>query len=127
MTDRVGAHYADGDFAMETSSGPELVQGSFVTAGLPRVLGVAPAVGPGLSRERGRREALISDAMWRGKFSGRPDAIGATLRIDGDSYSVVGVMPPSFHLPGRRAESRAVRLQSGAARRHRPRGHIGRG
>lgn len=104
MADLVGAHFADGEFAMETPSGPELVQGSFVTASLPRVLGVAPAIGPGLSHERGRREALISDAMWRAMFEGRPDVIGATLLIDGDSYAVVGVMPSSFHLPGRRAE-----------------------
>jgi predicted permease len=44
---------------------------------------------------------VISDAMWKRRFGGRPDAIGRKLKIDGDLYEVVGVMPPGFRHPGR--------------------------
>ena len=38
--------------------------------------------------------AVISDAMWKRRFGAAPDVIGRKLRIDGDWYTVVGVMPP---------------------------------
>ena len=44
---------------------------------------------------------VISDAMWKRRFGAAPDAIGRKLRIDGDWYTVVGVMPPEFRHPGR--------------------------
>ena len=44
---------------------------------------------------------VISDALWRRRFGGAPDAIGRKLRIDNDWYTVVGVMPPDFRHPGR--------------------------
>ena len=44
---------------------------------------------------------VISDAMWKRRFGGKPDAIGRKLKIDGDLYEVVGVMPPQFRHPGR--------------------------
>jgi putative ABC transport system permease protein len=44
---------------------------------------------------------VISDGLWRRRFGGRADAIGRKLKIDGDWYEVVGVMPPDFQHPGR--------------------------
>jgi putative ABC transport system permease protein len=45
--------------------------------------------------------AVLSDAMWKRRFGGAPDVVGRKLRIDGDWYTVVGVMPPGFRHPGR--------------------------
>ena len=44
---------------------------------------------------------VISHALWKRRFGGKPDAIGRKLKIDGDFYEVVGVMPPGFRHPGR--------------------------
>jgi predicted permease len=44
---------------------------------------------------------VISDAFWRREFGAAPDAIGKRIRLDGDLYTIVGVMPPDFRHPGR--------------------------
>jgi putative ABC transport system permease protein len=44
---------------------------------------------------------VISDAFWKRRFGARPDTIGRKLKIDGDWYEVVGIMPPAFRHPGR--------------------------
>ncbi len=44
---------------------------------------------------------VLSDSVWKRRFGGRADAIGRKLRIDGDWFEVVGVMPPEFEHPGR--------------------------
>jgi predicted permease len=45
--------------------------------------------------------AVISYGMWRQEFGGRSDAVGRTIRLDGNEYSVAGVMPQSFVFPDR--------------------------
>jgi putative ABC transport system permease protein len=44
---------------------------------------------------------VLSDSVWKRRFGGRADAIGRKLRIDGDWFEVIGVMPPDFAHPGR--------------------------
>ena len=46
------------------------------------------------------RTALISESFWQRSFGGRPDAIGSTLTLSGDIYTIVGVMPADFRVPG---------------------------
>lgn len=45
--------------------------------------------------------AVISDAFWRREFGGDPRVLGKRVRLDGDLYTIVGVMPPGFRHPGR--------------------------
>src|ERR1700746_1621215 len=45
--------------------------------------------------------AVISDGFWRREFGADPHAIGRKIRLDGDLYTIVGVMPPDFRHPGR--------------------------
>jgi len=42
--------------------------------------------------------AILSHAFWQRRFGGDPNAIGQTLRIDGDTYEIVGIMPSDFSL-----------------------------
>jgi hypothetical protein len=44
--------------------------------------------------------AVISDALWRSRFGGNPNAIGKTILIDRQLYRVIGVMPREFSYPG---------------------------
>src|SRR6516162_605515 len=44
---------------------------------------------------------VLSDSFWRRTFGGDPKALGKQIRVDGDLYTVLGVMPPDFRHPGR--------------------------
>ena len=99
----VAAYFPPEDgFAMGTAEGPQLIDGSTVTAGLPGVLGVSPIVGAGFSSVPNAPEALIGETLWRERYGASPDAIGQPIVLDGDSYTVVGVMPAGFNIPGQR-------------------------
>ncbi len=47
----------------------------------------------------GPRVALISHGLWEERFGGARDAVGSTLRIDEEPYTVVGVLPEAFSFP----------------------------
>jgi putative ABC transport system permease protein len=48
-----------------------------------------------------RHNVVISDDLWRSVFSGVPEIIGAQLRAQDQTYTIVGVMPSGFRFPGR--------------------------
>jgi predicted permease len=96
----VGAFsYPDAGFTMLTASGPEVVEGAFVTAELPQVLGIAPARGSGFGGNPDAYEALISNDLWIRRFNGSHDVLGRGITLDGQSYAIVGVMPAGFDVP----------------------------
>jgi len=104
-TGRVAAYYfPDDGFTMATPAGPEVVDGAFVTAEVPAVLGVPLVIGPGFSSNPDSFEVLIGHDLWLRRFGGRADAIGRTLSLDGRDETIVGVMPPAFGVPGSRDE-----------------------
>src|SRR5262249_30899429 len=72
------------------------------TAGLFQALRVKPALGRFFTSEedaQSRRVVVLSDAVWRSQFGADPAALGKTLRLNGEPYEVVGVMPPTFQFP----------------------------
>ena len=91
-------------FNVASAATPEQVLGVRATASLFTVLAVAPAMGRVFSvaeEAPGHRVAVISDGVWRAHLGGRADAIGSQLRIDGEAYEVIGVMPKGFQFPWR--------------------------
>jgi putative ABC transport system permease protein len=52
----------------------------------------------------GDRMVVISDALWRRWYRASPDAVGATLTINGTDWRVLGIMPPQFALPDREVD-----------------------
>ena len=79
------------------------LRGAAITPGLLPLLGVAPAVGRGFTSadaEFGRSGvALISHGLWQRAFGGAADVLGRTVSIDGAPFTIVGVMPVTFHYP----------------------------
>jgi putative ABC transport system permease protein len=49
--------------------------------------------------------AIISHGLWQQRFGGRSDVLAQPLRLDGTTYSIVGVMPASFAFPDRSARA----------------------
>jgi len=76
---------------------PERVQAARVSASLWPTIGVGAARGRLFLEEEeqfGRhRAAILSDRLWRRRFSGSPEIVGRSIDLDGQSYTVVGVMP----------------------------------
>src|SRR5207244_3350733 len=67
-----------------------------------RVLGVAPIVGRTFLPEEvksGAPVAVVSYGFWQRLLSGKTDLAGTTLRVDNQSFAVVGVLPPNQDYP----------------------------
>jgi predicted permease len=79
---------------------PERLEGQRVTAEFFRTLGVAPAVGRGFDATEdmpgAARVAVISHRLLARRFGGDPALVGTAIVLGGESYQVVGIMPPGF-------------------------------
>lgn len=80
----------------------EQVNGEFVSGSFFPVLGVNPILGRTftLAEEQGGAApvALISEELWRRKFSSSLNVLGQNVTLDGRDFTIVGVIPASFHL-----------------------------
>ena len=79
---------------------PERLAGQRVSVDYFRVLGVAPALGRDFDaaddQPQGPRVAIVSDGLARRRFGSAGAVLGRTLLLEGNSYTVIGVMPPGF-------------------------------
>jgi predicted permease len=66
-------------------------------------LGVQPVLGRSFRPEEelpnGPKAILITDRLWRERFGGRRDVVGQTVVLNGEEYSLIGVLPPRFVMP----------------------------
>ena len=66
-----------------------------------RLLRVGPALGRTFTEQDGEvgneKKVVLSYALWQSQFGGDPAAIGKDIRLDGQPYTVVGVMPKGFY------------------------------
>jgi predicted permease len=96
----VAAFSGEGGANFASGSHPEFIQQQRVSAGFFHVLGVAPQYGREFTRVEdvpgGGAVAVLSHAFWRRIFHGDPQAIGRTIMLRGEPYTVVGVMPRDF-------------------------------
>ncbi|HEX3473063.1 MAG TPA: ABC transporter permease, partial [Silvibacterium sp.] len=81
----------------------ERVFGTAVTVNTFDTLGIHPAIGSFFSPENagGGQDLVVvlSYGYWRQRFAGNPGVIGETVRIDGISRRIIGVMPPGVRFP----------------------------
>ena len=95
---------------MDYTGGTEPVQVrvGLINAAFLETLGVQPMLGriilPAEDVQGGPRLAVVSNHFWQTYFGSDPHAVGNTIRLGGNSYSVVGVMPASFALPTEHAD-----------------------
>jgi putative ABC transport system permease protein len=87
-------------FVLSGGAEPEQIEGQYVSASLFPMLGVAPQQGrvflPEEDRPNGAPAVIISDNLWRRYFGGDPGIVGKTLKLNGNQFNIVGVMPAGF-------------------------------
>ncbi len=97
----LAAVFAD-DLTLARGAGPERLGGARVTASFFTVLRVRPALGrpfpEEVDRPGGERVVVVTDALWR-RLGADPALVGRTLTLDGEPFSVIGVLPASFRPP----------------------------
>ncbi|HEX5434633.1 MAG TPA: ABC transporter permease [Candidatus Angelobacter sp.] len=81
-----------------TGSGqPEQVWGDAISADWFTVLGVVPVLGRDFRREEdspaGTPVVILSNNLWRRRFDSDPGIVGKTIGLNGDSFTVIGIMP----------------------------------
>ena len=82
----------------------EQVRGIRASANFLDLLGVRPALGRPFRAEEDRpghgQSVILSDSFWRNRFGGDRNLIGRAIVLDGAPYTVAGVLPANFQLPG---------------------------
>ena len=80
---------------------PEILTGSLVTEGFFEMLGVNAAHGRTFLPEEylpGSGVIVLTDGLWQRRFGGEADIIGRSLVLEGEPYTVIGVLGPDFEL-----------------------------
>ncbi len=87
-----------------TADRPEALRSAAVSPNYFSVLGVTPQLGRsfagGEGQPGGDHVVILSHDLWERKFGSDASAIGRTIRLNRENYTVIGVMPASFRLLG---------------------------
>lgn len=102
------AAYTGGGGIMTGRGEPEPVQAPAASANFFSTLGVEPLIGrtfqPGEDKAGAPRVVVLTYAMWQRRFGGDPGVLNQSVTINGDPYTVVGVLPASFQFAMRAAD-----------------------
>jgi putative ABC transport system permease protein len=97
------AAYASWSASLAGDGVTERLQGVRMTAIAFDVLGVSPAAGRLLTDSDDRPDAppvvVVSYRLWQRHFGGAADTVGKNVRINGESFTIAGVLPARFSLP----------------------------
>ncbi|HTD55750.1 MAG TPA: ABC transporter permease, partial [Silvibacterium sp.] len=99
-------HWGTGRNFLETNSNAQQVGSYKVSANLFAVLGVVPQIGRDFRSEQDSfaksgdaSSVILSDGAWRESLGADPSVLGRTVKVSGQPYTVVGVMPRGFSFP----------------------------
>ena len=91
------------DLTLVGTGEPQRLPALLVSFNFFNTLGVHPALGRDFLPEEELPghfgEVILTNALWHSRFAGDPSIIGRTIQLNGESHTVVGVMPPDLHLP----------------------------
>lgn len=97
------AFFMSGASILAGAGDPERVPGALVSTNFFSVMRVQPAIGRGFTPEdqlSGHTNvAVISDNLWRTRFSSDPYILGRSIIIGNDHDMIIGIMPPGFEFP----------------------------
>src|SRR5437899_1284737 len=98
------AAYQPGGFDLTGTGDPARLSGIRASASLFPLLRVQPELGRGFTEAEdtfgGDRVAVIAHRLWQERFDGATDVLGKSVTLDGNSYTIVGVMPDGFRFAG---------------------------
>jgi predicted permease len=90
-------------YTLTSDGDAEAFAGSRVTPSLFAVLGVPPALGRSFveadAQPGAPHVAMIGFALWQRRFGGSTSIVGQRMQLDGESFTVIGVMPRGFAFP----------------------------
>jgi putative ABC transport system permease protein len=94
------AAYAYNRYTLTGASEAEQVQGTQFLGDAFAVLGVRPLAGRGIGLTDARTNVVVlSEGLWRRRYGADPAILGTSVRMNGEPYTVVGIMPASFRFP----------------------------
>ncbi len=101
---------------------PERLKALQVSANLLPMLGAQPLLGrlfdPNDDRGQAPRTTILSHSLWQRRFAGNPGIVGEPLLLDGEPYTIVGVLPADFRFPPLRQNVADLWLPVGLLQRH---------
>jgi putative ABC transport system permease protein len=97
------AAYEDWSANLTGTSEPARVQAALVSPSFFTVLGMHPALGRTFTDDEGKSEharaVVVSNGFWRQHLASSPHAVGRHIELNGEAYTIAGVMPPDFDWP----------------------------
>ena len=97
------AAFESSGFNLTGEGQPQRIRAARVSASTFPTLGVSPLMGraftTGEDRSGSGNVVELSYSLWQNQYHGDPNILGHTVKLDEKPYTVIGVMPPSFHFP----------------------------
>jgi len=94
------ATYDERSFNLTGDGDPEKVEAYGVTANFFGLLGIKPVLGrvilPEEDRPQANKVVMVSYSLWQQRYGGERSVVGRELLLNGEKYTVVGVMPAGF-------------------------------
>jgi len=98
------AYATNRSFVLTQVNEPATIGGAAISAAAWPMLGLPPMLGRTFTAAEDRVGAtpvcVVSASFWMGRLGGDPRVLGRTLTLDGQAYTVIGVMPPRFKFWG---------------------------
>jgi putative ABC transport system permease protein len=117
------AAYQRTDVTLGGGDTPERIMATGVSPGLFSILGIQPRLGRLFQPEEDQigkhRVALISDGLWKRRFASDPNIIDKPIILNGNTWTIVGVMPPGLTFPDREVDIWAPLTYSDSERSNR--------
>lgn len=100
------AAYLPNSFNLTGDGEPERISGTLVDGNFFEVVATEPLLGrvflPGSATAR--NEVVLSEALWKNRFGSDVGTLGKSLRLNGESYTIVGVLPSAFDFPAKETD-----------------------
>jgi len=91
------------EFNLTSDGPPDRMEGGLVGWNFFQTLGAQPMLGrpflPEESQPGSSHVAILSRGLWENRFAADPHIIGRTVKLQGEAYTIVGIMPADFHFP----------------------------